>query len=259
MTNDPNTDRASPAEPERQTATRSWIHHHALFVAAVLTGYRIRIYQDRKVHPGEIGEGIKSWDQEDATLAIEEGRRQLDAQLTQLQYVTSRASVLLPVGIAASVYFLTALEGLGDLAQPRQTIARILLLAGSTLTIWGALVMGALIGGRATFSQTDALLLTKEPGGLRKHLARDYAENVSTGVNTNAARLTHLGTGVTWIAIGALLGVIGLALSVWSDPPAPCDDTPTSPVPCVDSNQATRQAEPHDIVPRPQIVSSTVL
>ena len=253
MTNDPKTGRASPAEPERQATTRGWIHHHALFVAAVLSGYRIRIYQDRKVHPGEIGEGIESWDKEDETWAIEEGRRQLDAQLTQLQYVTSRASVLLPVGVAASIYFLTALEGLGDLAQPRQAIARILLLAGSALTIWGALVMGALIGGRATFSQTDALLLTKESGGLRKHLARDYAENVSTGVNTNAARLTHLGTGVTWIAIGALLGVVGLALSVWSDPPAPCHDTPTSPVPCVDSNDATSEGDPPDIGSRAQI------
>ena len=259
MTNEPMPDPASPAEPATQTTTRRWIHHHALFVAAALTGYRINIYKDRKVHPGQIGEGIESWDQEDQTLAIEEGRRQLDAQLNQLQYVTSRASVLLPVGIAASVYFLTALKGLGDLTEPRQTITLILLLIGSAATIWGALVMGALIGGRATFSQTDALLLTREPGGLRKHLARDYAENVPTGVNTNAARLTHLGTGVAWIAIGALLGVIGLAISVWPDPPSPCNDTPTNPEPCPDINQPTTEAEPHDIVPRPQIVSSTVL
>lgn len=83
------------------------------------------------------------------------------------------------------------------------------------MAIWGSLVMGALIGGRATYKTTDALLLTNEPGGLRNHLARDYAENVVTGVNTNAARLTHLGTGITWIAIGAILGAAGLAVSAF--------------------------------------------
>ena len=181
----------------------------------MLTGYRINIYEHKKVHLGKIGEGIESWNEDDEVMAIEEGRRQLGGQFSELQYVTSRASVLLTVGIAASVFFLTALDNLGDIAQPRHTIARILLLAGSVMALWGALVMGALIGDRAPFKQTDTVQLTKEPGGLRKYLARDYAENVPTGVDTNAARLTHLGTGVIWIAIGALLGVIGLAVSMW--------------------------------------------
>ena len=150
----------------------------------------------------------------------------------------------MPVGIAASVFFLTELEDLSDITQPRQTIARILLLAGSVLTIWGALVMGALIGGRARFMQTDALQLTKEPTGLRKYLARDYAENVSTGVNTNVARLSHLGTGVAWIAIGALLGAIGLAVSVWSPPPSVCDDAPTKATACIDIDDTTGQDSP---------------
>ena len=211
MTNDPD----SPAEPDKKTAPSRWIPDHARFVVAALSGYHIQIYKDREIHRCGVGEGITSWTQADETLAIEEGRRQLDGQRNQLQYVTSRASVLLPVGIAASALFISELEGLGDFALLRQTIARILLLSGAAATFWGALVMGALIGGRETFSQTDAAQLTKQPGGLRKYLARDYAENVRPGVNTNAARLTHLGTGVTWIAVGALPGVIGFAISVW--------------------------------------------
>ena len=242
MTTEPNTDPACPPAPEPPRAEirpRRWVHHHAFFVLAVLTRYRCNVYKDREEYKGEVGEGIESWDQDDQDLAIEEGRRQLDAQFAQLQYVTRRATALLPVGIAASVFFLTELEDLSDITQPRQIIARILLVAGSALTIWGALVMGALIGGRASFMQTDALQLTKEPAGLRKHLARDYAENVSTGVNTHVARLNHLGTGVAWIAIGALLGVIGLAVSVWSPPPSACDDIPASATACADIDQTT--------------------
>ena len=242
MTTELDTGPDSPADPEppkTETHTRRWVHNHAVFVLAVLTRYRFDIYKDREQYSDEVGRGIESWDEDDQALAIEEGRRQLDAQFAQLQYVTRRAAALLPVGIAASVFFLTQLEDLSDITQPRQTIARILLVAGSALTIWGALVMGALVGGRATFMQTDALQLTKEPAGLRKHLARDYAQNVATGVNTNAARLTHLGTGVTWIAIGALLGAIGLAVSVWSPPPSACDATPATASASVDIDQTT--------------------
>ena len=218
MTKDPRPDPVTPAEPPTptpQTAARWWTHSHLFFVITVFTRYHINIYKDREVHQGKVGEGIGSWNDDDKTLAIEEGRRQLDAQFAQLQYVTSRATALLPVGIAVSVFFLTALGDLDKIGQCAQTIARILLLSGSALATWGTLVLGALIGGRATFKQTDALLLTNEPVGLRNYLARDYAENVPTGVNTNAARLTHLGTGVTWIALGALLGTVGLAVSVW--------------------------------------------
>lgn len=247
MTTEPDTDSACPADPEPpdpDAGPRRWVHSHAFFVLAVLTRYRCDIYKDREEYSDEVGEGIESWDEDDQALAIEEGRRQLDAQFAQLQYVTRRATALLPVGIAASVFFLTELEDLSDITQPRRTIARILLVAGSALTIWGALVMGALIGGRATFMQTDALQLTNEPPGLSKYLARDYAENVSTGVNTNAARLSHLGTGVAWIAIGALFGVIGLAISVWSPPPSACDDAPANPTACVDIDNTTGEDSP---------------
>ncbi len=202
------------SELDAQTSARRSKHNHASFVLSVLTQYRMGTYEHKKVHTGKIGDGIKSWKTDDETLAIEEGRRQLQGQFNELQYVTTRASVLLTIATAAAIYFLTGLDDLGGIAQPWQWIARFLLLMGSASALWGALVMGALIGDRAPFKQTDIVNdLTNERGELRKFLARDYAENVPTGVNTNAARLTHLGTGVTWIALGALLGVIGFTLS----------------------------------------------
>lgn len=193
---------------------RKW-HSHFHFVLAVLTCYCINRYEDRKVHPGKTWSGIDTWDEDDHTLAIEEGRRQVDAQQAQLQYVTSRAGILLPVGIALSAYLLTALDDLSKLEQPARLIAHVLLGLGAAFAMWSAAVMGALIGGRSTFGTIDTALLTKEPTGLREYLARDYAEIVARGEDTNAARLTHLGTGVTCIVIGAFLGALGLALSQW--------------------------------------------
>ena len=248
MTGNPDTDPTGADDresPETHAGTRRWVHNHALFVLQVLIGGRwLKIYEHRKVHSIKIGEGVESWDAEDETLAIEEGRRQLDGQQSELQSVISRASVFLTVGIAASAFFLRAAGDLGDIAQPHQMVARILLLTGGALALWGALVMGALIGDKAPFEQTDAAQLTNEPAGLRKYLARDYAEMVPTGVDTNASRLTHLGTGVSWLAVAAVLGMVGLMISVLSSPETPCDDTPTGPEACLDSSQAPGEPGP---------------
>lgn len=235
MTNDPTPDSGDPSEGETRTKVRRPKHNHAFFVFAVLTRNK-SIYTPKKVHTGKIGDGIESWNADDETLAIEEGRRQLDGQFSELQYVTTRASVLLTIATAAAIYFLIGPDDLGGIAQPWQWIARCVLLAGSVSAFWGALVMGALLGDPAPFRQTDLVNdLTNEPGELRRFLARDYAENVPTGVDTNAARLTHLGTGVIWIAVGAFLGMIGLLITVQSpapnEPPveAPPADAPSLP------------------------------
>ncbi|MDE0115759.1 MAG: hypothetical protein OXT07_03975 [bacterium] len=218
MTDNPNSDTTATSEskePIAQGETKRKFQGHFHFVISALSCYRINRYEDRKVHPGEIGSGIDSWKEDDHTLAIEEGRRQVGAQYAQLQYVTSRASILLPVGIALSAYLLSALDDLSKLEQPAQSIAHVLLGVGAALAIWGVAVMGALIGGRSALGTIDTALLTEEPAGLREHLARDYAEIVARGEDTNAARLTHLGTGVTCIVVGATLGALGLALSQW--------------------------------------------
>lgn len=227
MTNDPVPDSGEPSERDAKTKARRWRHNHASFVLAVLTRYRVGNYKHKRIHTGEIGTGMQSWKPEDETLAIEEGRRQLDSQFGELQYVTTRASVLLTIATAAAIYFLTALDDLNGIPQSWQWIACSLLLSGSASAFWGALVMGALVGDRAPFKRTDIVNdLTNEPGELSTFLARDYAENVPTGVNTNAARLTHLGTGVIWIAVGALLGMVGLLITIWFVPPSEQQERP---------------------------------
>jgi len=206
----------APNPPANGRAVSKWAHHHATFVLAVFTRYKINHYSDRAVHPTEIGPGIDTWTSDDNALAIEEGRRQIDTQSSQLQFLTSRASTLLPLGIAVAIFFLTALDDFSHMDQPWRAITNILLAGGALLTIWGSAVMGAIIGGRASSGLSDATLLTKEKTGIDSFLARDYAELVPIGYDTNAARLTHLGTGITWIVAGTFIGAIGLALTQWA-------------------------------------------
>lgn len=206
MTDNPTTEQPSPSKQDEEIS--KWRTSHFAFVLTVLTRYHLNVYRDKKIHLIEVGEGIESWDADDWDLAIDEGRRQLDAQFAELQFITRRASILLPVGSALSLFL--AREWV---TQSSGTIVAILLIAGFFMSFWGAVVMGALIAGRSPHGLSDVRLLTHETRGLRKYLAHDYADLVPTGHNTKAARLTHLGTGVTWIVWGAILGGIGLLIA----------------------------------------------
>lgn len=206
MTDNPTTEQPSLSKQDEEIS--KWRTSHFAFVLTVLTRYHIDIYRDKKIHLVALGEGIESWVEDDWKLAIEEGRRQLDAQFAELQFITRRASILLPVGSALSLFL--AREWV---TQSSGMIITTLLIAGFLMSFWGAVVMGALIAGRSPFGLSDVRLLTHESRGLRRYLARDYAKLVPIGHNTKSARLTHLGTGVAWIVWGAILGGIGLLIS----------------------------------------------
>lgn len=208
-----------------KTAKERSVSNHAAFVLDWITNYRFRFYRDRAVHEGKIGIGTQSWSDKDHQLAIEEGRRQIDDQFTQLQYVTTRASVLLTVGLVVIGFLLTRIEGItitnlswqrvhhiGHLAQ---LIVAGLLWAGTAMAFWGTLIMGALIAGRSQFRRTDAIQITNQKGPLVEYLSLDYAESIRTGENTNAARLTHIGIGLRWIVAGAFAGVLSVAVKLF--------------------------------------------
>lgn len=199
--------------------------NHLVFVLDWITNYRFDLYQDWIVHKGKIGAGIESWDPEDHQLAIQEGRRQIDNQFTQLQHVTTRASVLLTVGLVVIGFLLAGLDGIGMFTSHSQKVAPFghltqlvacgLLWVGTAIAFWGTLIMGALVAGRSNLRRVDAIQITHQVGPLSKYLAGDYAESVRTGENSNAARLTHLGTGLRWIVAGALAGVLAVAANSW--------------------------------------------
>lgn len=196
--------------------TPRWRHHHAVFILAVFSRYNVNLYQDRKVNTNTPATNTGEWADRDCSLLIDEGRRQVDGQYAQLQYITSRAGALLPLAVAVALFFLSAFDDVPRLTQPAESCARILLGTGSALTLWGAMIMGALIGGRAVRGTVDTTQLTHQAPGIEAFLAEDYPDVVIVGENTTAARLTHLGTGVTWIVSGAVIGAVGLLVLHWS-------------------------------------------
>lgn len=193
-----------------------WRHHHAVFVLAVFSRYNLNFYRDRQVNTNTPVANSDDWTGRDRELIIEEGRRQVDGQYAQLQYITTRAGALLPLAVAIALFFLSAFGDVPRLTQPAESWARILVGTGSALTLWGAMIMGALIGGRAVRETTDTTQLTHRAPGVETFLAEDYPDVVIIGENTTAARLTHLGTGVTWIVSGAVIGAVGLLVLHWS-------------------------------------------
>ena len=215
-----------PGQTSAQPAKGRHAYNHAVFVLDWITNYRFRFYRDKVVHTGKIGANIESWGPDDQKLAIEEGRRQIDDQFAQLQHVTTRASVLLTVGLVVIGFLVNRIGGINvtapswkmvhHLDHSTGIIVAVLILAGTAMAFWGTLIMGALIGGRSQLQRTDAIQITNQPGPLLAYLARDYAESIRTGENTNAARLTHLGTGLRWIVSGALAGVLAEIVRMWA-------------------------------------------
>ena len=193
-----------------------WRISHFAFVVTVLSRYWIEPYEDRQICPtkADIKEGIKSWGPDDWTVAIEEGRRQLDGQFHHLRFLVKRATILLSIGIAGLLFLATNyLDKLNHYSLSN----RVIFITGVVMMAWGTAVMGALVGARSSLGVSDAFELTGQFTGVRRYLARDYAKLVRIGENTNAARLTHLGTGISWMIGGVIVVVIVISLHPISD------------------------------------------
>ena len=192
-------------EPE---SINRWRHLHLFFMLFVFTNEVVKIYKDKQTYTLGMGDRIESWNRDAQTLAIEEGRRQLDAQFAGLQHVTNRASVLLPVGIVISGFVLSELRQLDEFEGPNRVLAQV----GLFLTLWGVALVLAIIAASPRKAQTDAVLLTREDKPW-EYLAQDYAEAVSYGENALRALRRHLATAIIWIVVGAVLGAWGLWVS----------------------------------------------
>jgi hypothetical protein len=166
--------------------------------------------------PNEPG-SLKKWDESERRLLIEEGRRQLDRQVDDLERVRSRSQILLVLALA-----LTATTG--------SLLSRMDRVDGlAPWLVWSAaLVLGgwAVLGAAATSvvaakpETIHATVLSRYESPIEPKLAEDYAVLVIAGEEHVAVRLTNL----RW-AIAYLLACGALTLSVWAwtigDTPAP--------------------------------------
>jgi hypothetical protein len=186
----------TPAKPPRE-----WKHESVVFllhIAALLRpGTKVPVFQAHRIEPND----VSAWIDEELNLVIEEGRRQLDQQVLDLDRIRGRAQFMLTTALALS-------GGLFASAKPLVTDGL------GTFTLWiGAVTMStlAVLGAaslmttRSEFSVIDTALLTHQTPPITGALAAAYSRAVRVGANTVATRLTLYRDGAFCLLIGAAL------------------------------------------------------
>jgi hypothetical protein len=136
---------------------------------------------------------------------IEEGRRQLDRQYSDLEHIRSRAQWLFTVGAAV----IASLAG--ALAKSHPTGATVLLwVLAFPIVVYGVAGAAAIMVVRADFSTIDTASLSQRTPPIRQELATDYSTMLGTGENTVAARLTVFHEAVLYLTIGGILGLLAV-------------------------------------------------
>ncbi|MGO8869901.1 MAG: hypothetical protein ACLQPH_00600 [Acidimicrobiales bacterium] len=153
------------------------------------------------MHPGEPGDN-SGWGTEDCQALIEEGRRQLDAQLVQADQIRSRAQFLFTTAIGlAAVSF----AGKSTVFAAKNDVPLAIWSLGLLLTTLGLLGTASVIVARKDFGSIDTALMTSsyEPPVPPK-LAAGYSRQVGTGANTVATLLTVYRDAVLLVMLGAI-------------------------------------------------------
>jgi hypothetical protein len=135
---------------------------------------------------------------------IDEGRRQLDRQISALEDLRARAQFLFTVALAL-VAAIGSLAGAID--EKNECWATGVWLFSIALAAYGGLGTAALLAVRADFSTIDTAKLSATVPPVRRSLADSYARMLGIGENTIAARITLFRQAVVYLVLGALLGL----------------------------------------------------
>lgn len=161
---------------------------------------------------------VSARDIEEQTLIIEEARQEHARQAQTMQHNTTRAATLLTVSTAVLVFYatkgVTASRDNWLLAPP--VVLGILL---ALLAVGGA---AAVLTAQARYGTVNLPSLIDQPEPLRESLAQQYAETLSLGALTNAARVTVLRDGVLLAVVSGVLALVILAVETSKDPTGIC-------------------------------------
>jgi hypothetical protein len=150
---------------------------------------------------------IDDWSDEDLQHMVEEGRRQLDRQLSDLTLIRSRAQWLFTVGAA----IIAAVAGAFGRVEPTGWLLALWLFALALLA-YGVAGAAAILTVRADFKTIDTAVLSASDPPVLRALALSYSRMLGTGENTVATRLTVLWQAVVFIILGGYLDLIAYLL-----------------------------------------------
>lgn len=133
------------------------------------------------------------------TLIIEEGRRQLDRQDSQLERQRTRAATLVTVALAELALLSNGARASFRSGWPITTAW----VVSAGIVLFGLAGAIAVLTGKAVIGRTDTQAIASKPN--RRFAAISYAEASTIGECTVAARLTVLRDAVLLLVLGALV------------------------------------------------------
>jgi hypothetical protein len=138
---------------------------------------------------------------DDLKLIVEEGRRQIDRQLGDLERIRSRGVTLVTVGLGA-IALLSSGARRAFAAGTWETAAWS---AAGLLVVLGLAGAIAVLTAKAVFGRTDASMAAALAPPVLRPLAVAYAQQVGYGEETVRTRLTVLRDAVLLLVLGALV------------------------------------------------------
>jgi len=165
--------------------------------AVIRPGIEIPVFEQPTTFSGDLTGAPEG----ELKLVIEEGRRQLDRQASDLERHRTRAGTVVTVALVE-----IALLSNGARTSLRSgwpvTAAWSL---SAVLVLFGLAGAVAVLTGRAVLGRSDTQVIASAPGPRLMEAAVSYAQDASLGEPTVAARLTVLRDAVLLLILGALM------------------------------------------------------
>lgn len=151
--------------------------------------------------PNDFADSLDGLTDDDHKIVIEEGRRQLDRQLADLEKNKSRAATMLTVGLV-EIGVLAAGANRAFAYGPWTSIVWTVSALLALLALGGAV---SLLTSQAIFGRVDTRAIASSPIPLQQQVAIGYAQSVGLGEETIRTRITVLRDGVLLAVASAML------------------------------------------------------
>jgi hypothetical protein len=175
-----------------------WIYL-AHVVGLIAPGVQVPVHKAHRIQL----ESLEDWDDGDLSLMIDEGRRQVDRQMTDFDRIGGRSQWLFTVGAALVVSGAGRFAGHGY--HGFHLALWIVGLALLTLGVGGA---AALMATRADFKQIDTAKFSTYKTPRKRNLAGSYSRMLSTGEDTIATRITVYRQAIVYVIAGGYVTLI---------------------------------------------------
>jgi hypothetical protein len=196
------------ASEETRTRLREVRHGQAIYaahVAALLApGVRVPSVRGRQIEPGS----LEDWIDAELELMVDEGRRQVDRQLQDLDRTRNRSQWLLTLALAALAALATGFARTGPTGP--DAVAWVVGMAALT---WGVAGAAAVMVIRAEFRQISTTLLSSTETPVLRSLAEAYARMTGLGEECVATRITVFRQAVLFSIIGGYISLVAALLA----------------------------------------------